>query len=328
MKKFTFLLLITIFTSVFTAVSQENAKKIIDNIEVPSTCIKSQYFTGTCWNFSTLSFIESELLRETKLTLDLSEKFVVRYNFLEKAIKYVRVHGNLNFSQGSQAHNAIQTIKKYGIVPELVYPMLKEENNTKLHAKLNNALKGMLDSIINNSNGRITNNYKQAIEALLDEYLGEIPSEFKYKGANYNPKSFSNKFLLINLDDYIDLTSLDNEPHYKLVNLDLPDNWRGELYYNVPIDELVEIVDNSINNGNSLVWDGDVTNNRYDVNRTIYNINNEDDFSSQDSAIHFAKSNRQLYFDTWQVTDDHLIHLIGLSHDANGNIYYKFKDSG
>lgn len=296
---------------------------------IECTPTKSQYFTGTCWNFSTLSFLESENLRSNNLSLDLSELFVVRYNYFERAIKYVRLKGKLHLGQGSQAHDAIAVIRKYGIVPEQVYPMPKGNYNTVIHAEFNNALKGMLDGIIENPfGGIITENYIDAINSLLDVYFGKVPSEFEYEGNKYTAESFRDQQVQIDFDDYIEIVSLQHEPMYKKVPLDVPDNWRGDAnYYNVKVEDLINIVDKSLSNGYSVVWDGDVTNSSYDVSRTKYNLNFENNNEALEDLISKAGKNRMKHFNTWRNTDDHLMHIIGISVDSNQVEYYKLKDS-
>lgn len=298
-----------------------------DIIEIKTTPVKSQYFTGTCWDFATLSFIESELIRTKGQMFDLSEKFVARANYIDRLAKYMQCNGNSVIQQGGQAHDVLLSIKKYGIVPESVYPILSNDDNTLIYRELSNALRGMAEGIIKNAYGKFTKNFPSAVEGLLNLYLGKVPSEFEYQGKKYTPETFYKNEITLDFDKYIELTSINNKPYYDSIELDLSDNWRKQHYFNLPVDELVSLVDNSLKKGYSIVWDGDVTQDKYDVNRTVYMVDFEKSCSSTDSTLKFVTNLRQTLIDSGKTTDDHLMHIVGTASDNEGKIFYKLKDS-
>jgi bleomycin hydrolase len=321
-KTYSFICLLFVTCSIFAQKDSINYSVLY---EIKSTPIKSQYFTGTCWNFSTISFLESEMIRNNNLTVDLSEMYIVRNNYSRKAECYTRNHGLSNFAQGGQAHDVIKTIMKFGIVPEETYPVIKNNNDYWNHVELFSALKGMLDGIIKNNNGEITNNYSEAVNALLDVYLGKQPQSFIYNKKEYTPTTFLNDVVKLNLNDYIEITSFQHQPFYEKIRLQMPDNWDQELYYNIPLDELVIVVNQSIKNGYSVVWDGDVSDNGYDVNKTLYSIKSDENRNVIGNSI--SQEIRQKAFDSWQTTDDHLMHIIGLVENKNHELFFKIKDS-
>lgn len=315
--------------------------------EVRRTPVKDQYRTGTCWCFSTLSFLESELLRMGKEEIDLSEMFVVRHTYPYKALNYIRMHGKANFSQGGQSHDVLDQMRRYGIVPEDVYPGMNIEENRHNHGEMISVLAGMLDAVLKRRGTRVTPRWPQAFEAVLDVYLGKVPESFTYKDKTYTPKSFLEDYLRLNLDDYIELTSYTHHPFYKKCRLELPDNWtyNGD-YYNVPIDDLEQIVDYALTNGHSVVWDGDVSEKDFSGGRsstshgTGYAIVPEKDWEDKTKAERREKITRpvkekkvtqgmrQKTFDNYATTDDHLMHIVGLAHDQVGTRFYLTKNSG
>ncbi len=308
--------------------------------EVKRTSVKDQYRTGTCWDFATISFLESELLREGKGEFDLSEMFIVRHVYPQKAINYIRNHGKANFSPGGQSHDVIETIKKYGIVPESVYSGMQIGEKRHNHGELHSVLQQMLDGILKISGGKITPKWKEAFEAVLDVYLGKPPSQFDYNGRTYTPKSFFEEVIGLNLDNYVELTSYAHHPFYKKIRLEIPDNWMHYSdYYNIPIDELEEIVDHAIKNGYSVVWDGDVSEREFST-KTGYAIVPLKGWDEKTQAERDAKITepepekeidqgmRQKTFDDFTTTDDHLMHIVGIAYNQKGTKFYLTKNSG
>ncbi|UCH97802.1 MAG: aminopeptidase, partial [Candidatus Aminicenantes bacterium] len=228
--------------------------------EVKGTPVKNQNRTGTCWCFSTISFLESELLRQGKEEIDLSEMYVVRHTYPHKALAYIRMHGRANHSQGGQSHDVIDQVRCYGIVPEEAYPAMNIEEKRHNHGEMSTILNGILEAVLKRRGKRVTPRWLDAYKAVLDVYLGKPPKTFTYKGKTYTPKQFAHEYLELNLDDYIELTSYTHHPFYKKCRIELPDNWTyNDDYYNVPIDDLERIVDHVLKSGYSLVWDGDVS---------------------------------------------------------------------
>jgi bleomycin hydrolase len=291
---------------------------------IKTSTVKSQDRTGTCWSYATISFIETEALRMGKPELDLSEMFMARHAYTDKAIKYVRYHGNANFSQGGQAHDVMNVIRKHGISTEEAYPGLNYGSTAHNHSELEGLLKGMLDGFMKTSNNKLSTAWLAAFNAAIEVYLGKTPAEINFQGKKYTPVSFAKDIVGINPDDYIELTSYAIYPYYKKADLEVPDNWSHDLYYNVPIDDLMAIMNHALNNGYSVCWDGDVS---------------EEDFNREQgtAAISLKESDgiltdgiekmRQLTFDNHTTTDDHLMHITGLATDKNGTVFYLTKNS-
>jgi bleomycin hydrolase len=315
--------------------------------EVKRTPVKNQYRTGTCWCFSTISYLESELLRMGKNELDLSEMFVVRNTYPRKAANYVRLHGNANHSQGGQSHDVLEQIQRFGIVPELVYPGLNIDEGRHNHGEMVSVLQGILDGILKRAGTRVTPRWLDAYAAVLDVYLGQVPRSFVFNGTTFTPKSFADDYLQLKYDDYVELTSYDLYPYYRKCRLEIPDNWTYDAnYYNVPIDDLEEIVDYALKNGHSFVWDGDVSEKDYSRGRSDteqgsgYAIIPEKDWEDQTKAERdekitspvkerdISQEMRTKTLDNFSTTDDHLMHVVGLARDQKGTKFYLTKNSG
>jgi len=312
----------------FLKIKNNSNQFIIDKV-IPHTAVKSQDSTGTCWVFSTLSFLESELLREGKDEIDLSEMFIVRHLYPEKALNYFRLHGRTTFGEGGLSHDVIAAIQKYGIVPEEVYSGRKKSSAIHHHFEMAAILKSMLDAILGLPSKHLTMEWKEALDAVLDSYLGQLPDQFRYKGREYTAKSFAKNYLQLDLENYVELTSFLHHPYYQKFRLEIPDNWSGyQDYWNVTLDELEEVVDEAIQNGFSVVWDGDVGDKHYadkNTNYAIVPVGEEVDSLEKEKEI--TAEIRQEKFDNFETTDDHLLHVIGVAHDRNGKKFYIVKDS-
>ena len=300
---------------------------IFSNQEIlPITSVKNQSRSGTCWSFATISFIESELLRMGKGEYDLSEMFSPYYAYQEKAIKKLRRHGNSAASEGGQAHDVLNVIRTHGIVPESVYSGIPAGDSIHNHTKLASDLKALLQTTIDGK--KVAENWMDDYKKILDAHLGVPPQEFEYEGKTYTPTEFAKS--LINVDDYVELTSYSCYPFYEKILLEIPDNWSNDLYYNLPIDEFMQVIDNSLQNGYTIMWDGDVSEAGFShkncvaiapietVDSLFYKIREE--YKVDDDL-------RQKTFDSHETTDDHLMHLVGTSTDQNGNKYYVIKNS-
>jgi len=315
--------------------------------EVKRTPVKNQYRTGTCWCFSTVSYLESELLRLGKGELDLAEMFVVRNTYPRKAANYVRLHGNANHSQGGQAHDVLEQIQRFGIVPESVYPGLNIDEERHNHGEMVSVLQGVLDGILKMEGTRVTPRWLDAYGAVLDTYLGRVPQSFTYHDATYTPKGFADEYLRFNYDDYIELTSYDIYPYFQKCRLEIPDNWTYDAnYFNVPIDDLEKIVDHALKNGHSFVWDGDVSERDFSGGRSDtdhgsgYAVVPDKDWEEKSKAERKEKISgplkekeitqemRTRTFNNLSTTDDHLMHIVGLASDQKGTRFYLTKNSG
>lgn len=322
-------------------------------IVLPATSVKDQYRSGTCWAFSGLSFLESEMLRLGKAEVDLSEMFIVWHTYLEKAQKHVRVHGNLNFSAGGAFHDVTNMIKEYGIVPEIVYDGLNYGETKHVHGELDRVLKQHIDAVVENKNRKLSTVWLESIEGTLNSYLGEMPQEFEYEGKNYTPQSFATDFVGLNMDDYVEITSYTHHPFYSKFILEVPDNWSWDQVYNVPISELEEIIDYSLNNGYTVAWAADVSEKGFASSNkgvAVMPLAETEDMSDAEIARWEALSDkdkekelyklekpvpeivvtqemRQSAFDNYTTTDDHGMHIIGTAKDQLGKTFYKVKNS-
>jgi len=230
--------------------------------------VESQGKTGTCWSFSTASFLESELIRKKKGTHNLSEIFVARQVYVRKANNFVGRHAKAQFSEGSLGHDLLNAIEKYGIVPTEVFDGLQLDSEKHNHAELANILKAFLNAVVQNKGRKLTPVWKDAYSALLDVYLGEYPKEFTYNGKTYTPKSFA-AFLELKKDDYVTITSYNHQPFYSQFVLDIPDNWDNGFFYNVTLDELLETTKKALKNGFTIEWDADVSNEGFNSKKRV-----------------------------------------------------------
>ncbi len=295
---------------------------------VACTPVKSQDRTGTCWSFATASFIESELMRKGIEDIDLSEIFVVRNIYIDKARNYVLRQGKANFSQGSLSHDLIRHISTHGIVPEKFYSGKLYGEEIHDHSELERGLKGFLDGIIKGK--KLTQKWQVAFTSILDAYLGEAPSVFEVNGNKHTPRSYAAS-LGLNIDDYVSLTSFNHHPFYEEFILEIPDNYSNGKYYNVPLDEMMEIMDFALLSGYSVAWDGDVSEKGFDARKGIailpVNEKDPDLFNEIIEEISVDQDLRQNEFESYSTTDDHLMHVVGISLDQNGNKYYVVKNS-
>jgi len=336
MKKFTSIILLALLIQVVSAqkIEKENFDfKEIKNLK--TTSVKSQDRTGTCWCFATTSFLETELIRMGKGEFDLSEMFFIRNAFETKALNYVRFHGKTNFGQGGQAHDVLNEIAANGIVPESVYSGKVYGQEKHNHSEQTSVLKGMLDGVIKSR--KPTPVWKEAYCSVLDAYLGEVPASFIFEGKTYNPESFA-KYLGINPDDYIELTSYSHQPYYESFVLEVPDNWSYDEYYNLPVDDLIEVMKKAINTGYSVAWDGDMSDKGFSHKKGVAIVpeTDWDNMSDEVKDSVFVKPGnekritqemRQEAFANYTVTDDHLMHLTGMAKDKNGTLYFLTKNS-
>lgn len=356
MKKYLLGLFIILFLGSSILAQDEAGKKEEGYVftlkkEVKTTPVKDQYRAGTCWSYSGLAFVEAELLRMGKAEFDLAELFVVRHTYNDKAEKYVRMHGELNFGGGGAFHDVFSVIKKYGIVPEEAYKGLNYGEPNHVHGELDAVLKGYVDAIIKNENKKLSTAWLKGYNGILDAYLGEIPEEFTYEGKKYNPKSFSQS-LGFNPDDYIDISSYTHHPFYEQFILEIPDNWAWEHVYNLPLDEMMHILDNAINNGYPVCWGADVSEKGFKWTKGFAVIPEEDRpdldglerekweklSAREKESLLFTLDNlvpekkitqelRQEAFDNYQTTDDHGMLICGIGTDQNGTKYYYVKNS-
>lgn len=319
--------------------------------DLSATSVKDQYSSGTCWSFAGIGFLESELLRMGKGEYDLSEMWIARHAYHDKADKYVRLHGKGNFSQGGATHDVFNAVREYGIVPEEVYSGLQYGTAKHEHSEVEAVLKGYMDAVVTNPNGRLSTAWLDGVDGILDAYLGEVPETFIYNGKEYTPQSFAEE-LGLNMDDYVSITSFTHHPFYTQFAVEVPDNWAWGLSYNVPLEEMMEIIDNALLNGYSVEWAADVSEPGFQYSKGFAVI--PAGTSSEASDLEWAKwetmsSNsrramiakatepieemeitqelRQEGYDNYETTDDHGMLITGIFTDQNGNTFYKVKNS-
>jgi bleomycin hydrolase len=318
--------------------------------ELKATPVKNQASTGTCWSFATTSFIEAELLRMGKGEYDLSEMFIVRNNYYDRLRDNFVQQGKGNLGQGSVGHDWIVEFIKNGIVPDEVYTGLNYGLPNHSHGELNAFVNAIAAVPVQRK--KESEQFLTIIEAVLDTYLGKSPESFTYKGVGYTPKSFS-ATLGLNVDDYVEITSFTLFPFYTQGVVPIPDNWRKMNYYNVPLDELIRIMDYSLNNGYTVAWDGDVSEKGFSHANgvaIIPELENTGYYSPSDKArlgkmtkeeltaeaykfssifpeVKVTQESRQQGFDAKKTTDDHLMHLTGIVKDQAGTKYYITKNS-
>ncbi len=300
-------------------------------IDLEATPVISQGRTGTCWSFSSTSFLESEIIRLTGKPIDLSEMYTVRNTYPLKAENYVMRQGKAQFGEGGLAHDVMHSVKKFGLVPEDVFSGLKSGNTSHNHAEMVAVLEAMLKTYVDNPAGKLSKNWKNAIESVLDVYLGENPNTFTYDGKNYTPQSFL-KMTQIDPDNYVTLTSFTQAPFYSSFILNIPDNWSNGTMYNVPVDELVSAIDYALQQGYTVELDCDVSEKTFSSKDGVAVVpadsaNNVKALQGIYPEMNVTQSYRQDEFENFDTTDDHLMHITGLLKDQNGTKYYKVKNS-
>ncbi len=373
MKKY--ILVIVVFVFTFTIQAQEfTTKKSVDKTEtkpftnkkgshyeftlikdLEATPVENQNRTGTCWSFSSLSFMESEMIRQGHKPANLSEMYIARNAYIGKAENYLRMYGTFNFGEGGAFHDIPWVIKRFGIVPESVYTGLNYGSKQHKHAEMEQALAAMLKVFVEKpQGGKLTKNWKKAFTGVVDAYLGDMPDNtedftFVEDGVTYTPKSYA-KHLGLNMDDYISITSYTHHPFYDKFVLEVQDNWAMQSCYNVPLDEFMDIMENAIDKGFTFAWGADVSEKGFssrdalailpEDESTIKEKGKDDVFFSQNGAEKISNAfmqpvkekwvtqqERQDAFDEQTTTDDHGMHITGMVKDQKGTKYFIVKNS-
>ncbi|WP_461534048.1 C1 family peptidase [Sinomicrobium sp.] len=300
-------------------------------IDLEANPVISQDITGTCWSFATSSFLESEIIRMSGKHIDISEMYNVRNTYSKKAWNYVMRQGKAQFSQGGLAHDVINSIAEYGMVPQKLYTGLKEGEEKHNHTELVSVLKGMLDVYIENPAKTLSPKWKEAVENVLDTYLGKRIASFTFEGKEYTPQSFM-EMTGIKPENYITVTSFTHRPFYEDFVLNIPDNFSNGSLYNLPLDEFIQVVDHALEKGYTLSLDCDVSEAGFSQKHGIAIVpENTADAHAILTEIMPEKAvspeYRQQEFENYHTTDDHLMHIVGKVKDQKGNIYYKVKNS-
>lgn len=323
-----------------------------DIISIPTTSVKDQNKSGTCWCFAGTSYFENEIRRLGGDSLDISEMFTVRKCYEDKADRYVRLYGQTNFAPGGSLLDVPYVWKRYGAVPEEVYRGLNYGEEKHVHGELDAVLAAYVKAVAAKPDKKISTAWKKGLNGVLDAYFGELPQTFEYKGRTYTPQSYAAS-LPIKLDDYIPLTSFSHHPFYETFAVEVPDNWLWGQYYNVPLDEFQAIVDNALKNGFTLVWAADVSEGGFKWTKGValmpkdvdqgnmegtelarwVKLSDKDrqskrfDFNGPVEEMVVDQELRQAMFDNQETTDDHGMEIVGVAKDQNGNRYYKVKNS-
>lgn len=351
MKKLMYATLFLAMTLTTTVNAQEEEYRFTPVKELKITPVKNQNRAGTCWSYSGLGMLEAELIRKGKGEHDLSEMFIVSHSYKDKAEKFVRMHGYLNFAQGGSFEDVLYVTKHYGAVPGEVMRGLEYGEDMHVHGEMESVAAGYLNGVLKNPNGKLSTAWKKGFDAIIDTYLGPLPETFTYQGKEYTPLSFV-KEMDINADDYVSLTSFTHEPFYSAYALEIPDNWRWGISHNLPLDELMQVFENAINSGYTIAWASDVsetgfTRNGIAVMPDIEYM--ETSGSDQDRWVGLSRKEkedeikklverpckeleitqemRQIAYDNYQTTDDHGMLIYGIAQDQTGKKFYMVKNS-
>lgn len=362
MKKI--LVVLSAFLAAGLAANAQKAKvdfpeyKFTTVVENPVTSIKDQHRSGTCWAYSAISFVESEVIRINNITdpekyPDFSEFFVVSHSYSDRADKYVMLDGNLTFGAGSQGEDVIDVIRLYGLVPQAEMTGMNYGSELPAQSELDAVLQAYIDAVVKNPNRVLTTAWKRGFQAILDEYLGEYPKTFVVDGVEYTPESYRDA-LNFNPDDYVTLTSYTHHPFYTYFPFEVADNWRWDQFYNVPIDEMMEILDYALENGYTISWGADVSEPGFtrdglailvDVSASNNSgsdqerwVGKSEDKQAKAKAKKAGKNNpivelvptqetRQTGFMNKTITDDHGMQIYGIAKDQWGGKYYLVKNS-
>ena len=351
MKKFA--LLVAVIFGLVAAASAQQAEgyKFTDKKVIKTVPITNQFRSGTCWCFSPLSFLEEEMLAVGGEEMTLSQMWIVRHAYFDKAVKYVRLHGNLNFAVGGAAHDVTEMIAKYGIVPREVYTGQNYGTELPEFGEIDRVLKAYVDAIIKNGNGKLTTAWMNGLNGILDAYFGVRPEKFTYKGKEYTPKSFAES-LPIKMEDYVEITSYTHYPYYSQFVLEIPDNWMWHSMYNVPMGEMMEIIDACLEANHPIAWGTDVSEKSFSRPKALAVIPEVVEKNTIGSdAEHWGKLTdaekqaminnfegpmkektitqemRQVAYDNYETTDDHGMVIVGTATDQAGNPFFKVQNS-
>jgi bleomycin hydrolase len=351
MKKIILTLAAAIIASASIAQISATGYTLTDNKTVPVTSVKNQASSGTCWSFSGLAFLESEILIAGGPEVDLSAMFVVRHAYHDRAVKYVRMHGTSNLTAGAAAEDVMICWRKHGIVPNEVYEGLNYGQDIHRHAEMDAVIKGYCDAVIRNPNRKLSTAWLEGLDAILDAYLGALPETFTWQGREYTPRSFADS-LPVDIDDYVSLTSFTHHPFDTWFVVEVPDNTVWGESFNVPLDEMMSVIDGTLAAGRPVLWASDVSEQGFAWRRGLAvvpdaDVTRMDDSelarwvalsqAEQDAALYrldapgaertITQELRQEAFDNWETTDDHGMEIVGTATDQNGTQYYKVKNS-
>lgn len=329
-------------TSATKVEAEKKAYKFTDIINIDRTPIENQGSSGTCWSYSTGSFLESEMIKAGRKPVNLSKIFVARKQYEDKADYYVRMGGNIGWGDGGEAHDVIEILRKYGAMPKEAYTGLINGATRNNFSEMQSIFEGVLKGVVANKSGSISPAWKNISKAVLDGYLGEVPETFQYNGKSYNAKSFAKEVVGLNPDDYIEFISQINTPYWEKAPMLVPDNWAMQWLHNIPMQDITAIIDNALKNGYTVAWGTDVSEPYFSwpngvafVPENVLSLEprrmkkDEKDalFTEIKPEFSVTPEARQAALDNQTTTDDHGMHIVGLSKDQNGKEYYIVKNS-
>ncbi|MGJ1224703.1 C1 family peptidase [Sphingobacterium siyangense] len=305
-------------------------------IRLKSTTVKNQGASNTCWSYTGNSFLESEMIRMGKTPVAISPLYTVRMAYLERARNYLRLHGGLKLNEGGQLQDVMQILRLHGAMPRAAYTGIKagksSSNFKGLRALLNSRLSSMVKS------RELKRSWERDVELLMDDYLGKVPVNFVYKGKSYTARSFADQVIGIDPDQYIHIASVTTAPYYKSFIFLIPDNWSFSQFFNLPMEQLTLVIDQSLKNGFTVACTIDISEPGFSWPYGIAYVpqKSASDMTAEEKKTQFVRPQperkvdameRQSAFDAWQTTDDHALHIIGLVKDQNGKEYYVAKNS-
>ncbi len=337
---------------------QEEGWIFTEETVLPVTSMKDQNAAGTCWCYSTLSFVEAELLRMGKPEYDFSEMFIVWNTYMDRAKATVRTHGDISFSQGGSFYDVLYGIKHYGLVPDAELPAgVKHGDELSDFSEFSSVCDPFVEGIVKNRKLQVspegTPLWQEALAGILDAYIGERPETFVYEGKEYTPKSFAES-TGFNPDDYVNLTSFSHHPFYEDFIIEVQDNWRWSTAYNLPIDEFMEVMNYAIDNGYPIAWGSDVSEKGFlkgdklgivvlpdleakdnndagtDKSRWVGLSAEErakEAYSQPTPQRWVTQEERQVAYDNYETGDDHGMIIYGKAKDQLGNNYFIVKNS-
>ena len=321
----------------------------------PVTGIKNQNNSGTCWAYSSYAFLESEILKKhpEMKDIDLCESFLVSNTYMDRADRHIRTHGDASFSQGGSFYDAIYGLKHKGLMPEgaMPYPMLPYGDSLYNFTSFFPPMEAYVSAIAKSDAKRINPMWKKSVQGMINDYFGEAPAEFTYKGKTYTPQSFA-KYVGLDADDYVSLTSYTHHPFYESFILEIQDNWRWASSYNLPLDEFMQVMEEAVRNGYTFAWGADVSEDgfsrRTGKNRCVATVpatkqtagvgSDQSRWTGEKAGAKIAQADnageleitqemRQKGYDNWETTDAHGMQIYGIAKDQDGKEYFMMKNS-